>query len=73
MLFIIYIYVGIAGYSKPHLAPFTKAMELCGIEDPRSVVHVGDNYLHDVVGGYDAGTRFISILSEKLLLELANT
>jgi FMN phosphatase YigB (HAD superfamily) len=45
------------GTIKPHPAIFAEARRLLGDPEPRSILHVGDDWAADVVGAVRAGWR----------------
>ncbi|TFJ87614.1 hypothetical protein NSK_000965 [Nannochloropsis salina CCMP1776] len=44
-----------SGAGKPDPRPFLLAMEKAGVKDPKKVMHLGQNFDHDVVGAAAAG------------------
>ena len=47
------------GYSKPHSAPFLRAIELSNVKYSSNIVHVGDSFDADIKGAKEIGMRTI--------------
>mmetsp|Transcript_16300 Transcript_16300/g.26570 ORF Transcript_16300/g.26570 Transcript_16300/m.26570 type:complete len:245 (+) Transcript_16300:618-1352(+) len=48
-----------AGAAKPHPLPFKKLLDLTAVASPEEILHIGDNFAHDVVGAKACGLRAV--------------